>query len=201
MLQLGNAILHVRAPVIVAPDLLWSRTATGDEDAEGVARHFDQLAAHAVAALAHPLANDHEAPLGTPALQLQAELTYSVVVVQDRPLLHSLSGVFHPPCEPGHYNVGQQALLQEAQQLVVKEARIGSQQADFLAQSPECESFFEKLLHAAAGPAVAATKPAVEEEVSLTQHRQQRMVAGTTMFARVVSFERTLLLAVTFQDR
>ena len=34
----------------------------------------------------------------------------------------------------------------------------------------------------------------------LAQHGQQRMVAGASVFARVVSFKRTLLLAVAFED-
>src|SRR5579872_828430 len=36
-------------------------------------------------------------------------------------------------------------------------------------------------------------------ETRLTQHRQQRMIAGPSVFARVRSLERLLLLAVTFQ--
>ena len=122
MLQFGDAILHVGAPVVAPPDLLRRVGATGDEDAEGVARHVDQLAAYAVAAFAHPLAKDHESPLDAPAVQLEPELTGSVVVIQARPLLHSLGGAFHPGSELGHYNIGQQALFQKAQQLVIEEA-------------------------------------------------------------------------------
>src|SRR5215813_10700478 len=92
----------------------------------------------------------------TPAVQLELELAHSVVVVQHRPLLHPLGGAFHPWCQPRHYNVGQQTLLQKVQQLVIEEARIGSQQADLFALSPQRESFFEKLLYAPAGSAVAA---------------------------------------------
>src|SRR5512138_1005211 len=47
--QFGNPVFHVGAPVVVAPDLLGSIDATGDEHTEGVAGHVDQLAAHAVA--------------------------------------------------------------------------------------------------------------------------------------------------------
>src|SRR5260370_21398273 len=127
--------------------------------------------------------------LDTPAVQLEWELADGVVVVQHRTLLHSLGGAFHPGSELGHYNIGQQALFQKAQQLVVKEARIGSQQADLFALSPPRESFFEKLLHATAGSAVAAAQPAVEEELSVAQHGQPRMMGGTNIFARLVSFE------------
>src|SRR5207302_1481650 len=74
------------------------------------------------------------------------------------------------------------------------------QQADLFALSPQRESFFEKLLHATAGAAVAAAQPAVEEKVRFAQHRQQRMMAGTAVFARVVSFERTFLLAIPLKD-
>ena len=35
----------------------------------------------------------------------------------------------------------------------------------------------------------------------LAQHGQQRMMTGPSVFARVVSFERTFLLAITFKDR
>jgi len=38
----------------------------------------------------------------------------------------------------------------------------------------------------------------VEEEVRLAQHSQQRMMAGPSVSARVVSFERTFLFAITF---
>ena len=100
-----------------------------------------------------------------------------------------------------HYNVGQQALFQKAQQLVIEEARIGSQQADLFALSPQRESFFEKLLYAPAGSAVAAAEPAVEEKVRFAQYGQQWMVAGPSVFARVVSLERTLLLTVTLKHR
>jgi hypothetical protein len=36
--------------------------------------------------------------------------------------------------------------------------------------------------------------------VRLAQHGQQRMMAGPSVFARVVSFERTFLFAITFKD-
>src|SRR5882672_11122671 len=104
MLQLGDAIFHVGAPVIASPDLLRKVAATGDENAEGVARHVDQLTAHAVAALAHALPEDHESPLGTPAMQLESKLTRGIIVIQDGPLLDPLGGAFHPGSQPGHYN-------------------------------------------------------------------------------------------------
>src|ERR1700680_3149319 len=44
-------------------------------------------------------------------------------------------------------------------------------------------------LHATAGSAVAAAEPTVEEKVRFAQHGQQR-----------VTFEGTLLLAITFKD-
>ena len=63
-------------------------------------------------------------------------------------------------------------LFQIVQQLAVEEARISSQQADLLALSPQCKSFFEKFLRPTCGSAVAAAEPAVEEEVRFPQHRQ-----------------------------
>jgi hypothetical protein len=45
VLQFGDPVLDIGAPVIVAPDLLRRPVEAGDEDPEGVARHFDQLAA------------------------------------------------------------------------------------------------------------------------------------------------------------
>src|SRR3984885_14387802 len=122
MLQLGDAVFHVSAPVVASPDLLRSVGATGDEDAEGVARHVDQLAAHAVAALPDALAQDHESSLDIPTVQPESKFSRSVVVIQDGPLLHSLGGALDPRSQPSHYNVGQQALFQKAQQLVVEEA-------------------------------------------------------------------------------
>src|SRR5260370_13226355 len=106
MLQLGDAIFHVSAPVVATPDLLRTVDAAGGKDAKGVARHVDQLATHAVAALSHLLANDHESPLDTPAVQLELELAHDVVVVQHRPLFHSLGGAFHPGTALSHYNIG-----------------------------------------------------------------------------------------------
>ena len=122
VLQLCDAVFHVGAPVVIAPDLLRCVAATGDEDAEGVTRHVDQLATHAIAAFAHLFANNDEAPRDAPTVQLQLKLAHSVVVVQRRPLLHPLGGALHPRGELGHYNIGQQALFQKAQQLVVEEA-------------------------------------------------------------------------------
>ncbi|MGH9668423.1 MAG: hypothetical protein ACRD9L_28715, partial [Bryobacteraceae bacterium] len=61
---------------------------------------------------------DHESPLGTPAVQLQPKLACGIVVIQDRPLFYPLGGAFHPGSQLGHYNIGQQALFQKAQQLV-----------------------------------------------------------------------------------
>ena len=40
----------------------------------------------------------------------------------------------------------------------------------------------------------------MEHEVSLGQHRQQRMMAGSAVFAWVVSFQRTFLLSITLKD-
>src|SRR6202043_1152179 len=88
VLQLGNAILHVSASVVVPPDPLRRIGATGDKDAEGVARHVDQLTAYAIATLAYLLANHHEATLDAPAEQFQPKRAHRIVVVQDRPLLH-----------------------------------------------------------------------------------------------------------------
>jgi hypothetical protein len=118
VLQFGDAILHVSTSVVAAPDLLGRVAAAGGKEAKGVARHVDQLAAYAVTAFAHLFANDHEPPLDTPAVQLEPEFAHGVVVVQQRPLLHSLGSAFHPGGELGYYNVGQQALFQKAHRLL-----------------------------------------------------------------------------------
>jgi hypothetical protein len=80
--------------------------------------------------------------------------------------------VLHPLGHLGDYNIGQVVLFQIVQQLAVEEAGISSQQTDLLALSPQCKSFFEKLLRPTRGSAVAAAEPAVEEEVRFPQHRQ-----------------------------
>ena len=77
-------------------------------------------------------------------------------------------------------------LLQKCQQLVVEETGISSYQADLLALLPQREGFFEKLHYSPAGAAVATAEPAVENKVSLRQHREQRVMAGPPMLARVV---------------
>src|SRR5215467_6281029 len=96
VLQFGDAVFHVGAPIVVPPDLLRTTVATGDKDAEDIAGHIDQLAADAVAALTHLLANHHESPLGTPAVQRNSQLAHGVVVVQHRPWLRALGGALYP---------------------------------------------------------------------------------------------------------
>src|SRR5438034_4820752 len=58
----------------------------------------------------------------------------------------------------------------------------------------------EKLHHSTGCSAVPAAEPAVEQEVGLGQHRQQRMMTGTSMFARIVSLQRAFLLTVALED-
>ena len=88
MLQLGDAVFHIGAPPVAAPDLLGRLGAASDEDAESIAGHVDQLAAYALTAFAYLLANDRESPLDAPAVQLEPELACRVVVVH-RPRLVS----------------------------------------------------------------------------------------------------------------
>src|SRR5271157_4303809 len=59
---------------------------------------------------------------------------------------------------------------------------------------------WRKLHHAPRCSAVAAAEPAVEQEVSFGEHGQQGMMTGASVFARIVSFQRALLLAIAFQD-
>jgi hypothetical protein len=84
------------------------------------------------------------------------------VLIHWAPWLHSLRAPFDPLRQAGDYNVGQLVLFQEAQQLVLEEAGISSEQTDLLALSSQRESFFEKFLHPTGGSAVAAAEPAVE---------------------------------------
>lgn len=67
------------------------------------------------------------------------------VFIQRPPVGHALRFTPDEPGHAGHYNVGQAALFQKAEQLVVEEARIGTDKADLLALGPQCQSFFEKL--------------------------------------------------------
>src|ERR1700739_2228433 len=66
VLQVGDAIFHVGAPIVVAPDIFGRMGLASDEDPEGVAGYVDQFAARTVAAFAHPLADDHQAPRRAP---------------------------------------------------------------------------------------------------------------------------------------
>ena len=102
--------------------------------------------------------------------------------------------------QPRHYNVGQRALFQKAQQLVLEEAGVSPEQANLLALSQQRQSFLEKLHHSTCCSAVAAAEPAVEQEVGFGQHRQQRMMTGPSVFAWIVSLQRVLLLTIAFQD-
>jgi hypothetical protein len=76
--QLGDAIFRVGAPVVIAPDLLRRISAGSGEDPESVARHVDQLAASAVAALTHSFAIDHDSTLNAPTKQFQPKLARRV---------------------------------------------------------------------------------------------------------------------------
>src|ERR1700758_4496837 len=116
VLQFRDAIFHVGTPVVVAPDIFGSMGQASNEDAEGVAGYVDQFAAWTIAAFAHPLADDHEAPLGAPGMQAQPELARCKMLVQIPPLLHTLGGAFDPFRQAGHYNVGDLPLFQKTQQ-------------------------------------------------------------------------------------
>jgi len=58
----------------------------------------------------------------------------------------------------------------------------------------------EKLHDSTRCSAVAAAEPAVEQEVSFGQHGQQGMMTRASVFARIVAFQRALLVAIAFQD-
>src|SRR5271157_837884 len=59
---------------------------------------------------------------------------------------------------------------------------------------------WRKLHHPTGSSAVAAAEPAVEQEVSFGEHGQQRMMTGASVLARIVAFQRALLLAIAFED-
>jgi len=104
--EFSDAILHVGTPVVVLPDLVRSVIPVGHEDAERVAGHVDQLAAHAGPALPHAFANDYEPPLGGPAVELQPGLAHCIVGVQLHPFLNPLGLAFDPLGHARDYNVG-----------------------------------------------------------------------------------------------
>ena len=122
VLQFGDAVFHVGAPIVTAPDLRRSRRLAGDEDTKCIAGHVNQFAPHTGAGFPHLLADDHETPLRVPAVELETELAHGVVVVQAGPRLHALRGSLDPLGHAGNYNVGDLALFQKAQQQTVKEA-------------------------------------------------------------------------------
>ena len=67
VLEFGDAVFHVGAPVVVAPDFFWGIAAASNEKTKGIAGHVQQFATHTVAAFAHPFAHHHEAPFAFPA--------------------------------------------------------------------------------------------------------------------------------------
>ena len=75
---------------------------------------------------AQALANHDEAPLRSPAIQLEAKLAHGEILVQSRHCSTRWAGSFDPFRQAGDYNVGQLALFQKAQQLVLEEAGISS---------------------------------------------------------------------------
>jgi hypothetical protein len=122
MLQLGDAILHVGSPIVIAPHVLSGLGLTGGENAKGVTRNVNQFAPHAVTRFTHTFAYGDEMSLGLPIAEAQAELTDGVILIQLLPLLDALRRTLHPLGHTCDYNVGQTALFQKAEQLVIEEA-------------------------------------------------------------------------------
>ena len=130
----ASGTLKLGAAVVIAPDQFFGVAACGNEDARGVTRHIDQLAFFGAAALA--LAHHHETPRQFPSAQLEPELADGEVFLQRPPVGQALRFALDEPGHARHYNVGQTALFQKAEQLVVEEARIGTDKADLLALRP-----------------------------------------------------------------
>src|SRR5581483_495946 len=105
---------------VVPPDFFGRFGVSGDENPKNVAGNIDQLAAHTVAAFPHDFANHHEAAFGLPTQQFQAELPDRISLIERPPLLHVLRFSLDPWSEARYYNVGQTALFQKAQQLVIE---------------------------------------------------------------------------------
>jgi len=66
MLQLGDAILGIGSPIVIAPDLLSSLPLTGHEDTERITGNVNQFATHTVARFAHAFPYRDEASLYLP---------------------------------------------------------------------------------------------------------------------------------------
>ncbi len=70
MLPFSNPILHIRAPIVIAPDLVGSLRLARHENAKRVTRNVNQFAAPAVARFADAFTYRDEASLCTPAAEL-----------------------------------------------------------------------------------------------------------------------------------
>src|SRR5207237_4789559 len=90
-------------------------------------------------------------------------------------------------------------LFQKAQQGLIKESRIRAHSPNSLTFRQKRQRFFQKLHHPARRAAVAAAQPAMQNEVRFRQNRQQGMMRGASVFARIRSFQRSLLSSVAFK--
>ena len=187
--------------VVVAPEQERVLVPVGDEDAERVAGHLQELAPHRRLAFANPLAHDDKTPGLFPTHERRGEFAHGIVLVDLCPLAEPRRLAFDVLGEAGDDHVRQRAGFQKLQEFLGEKAGIGSHAAQLPAARQERKGLLEKLGYAATRGGVAAAQPSMENARGLGQHRQQRVVALASGPMRVVALGRAFLLAAALEDR
>src|SRR5205823_13955255 len=181
------------------PNLFRRSRGVGDVNPKSVTWNFEQLSSRRRLLFSQPLPDDHKTTLSIPAVELQLEFSHRIVLIQISPGL-DLSGLpFQPASQSCHHDVGQTPLFQKAQQGLIKEPRIRAHSPNSLTLRQKRQRFFQKLHHPARRAAVPTAQPAMQNEVRFRQNRQQGMMRGASVFARIRSLQRSLLSSVAFK--
>src|SRR5207302_8379891 len=181
------------------PNLFRRSRGVGDVNPKSVTWNFEQLSSRRRLLFSQPLPDDHITTLSILAVELQLEFSHRIVLIQISPGLDSSGLPFQPASQSCHHDIGETPLFQKAQQGLIKEPRIRAPSPNSLTLRQKRQRFFQKLHHPARRAAVPTAQPAMQNEVRFRQNRQQGMMRGASVFARVRSFQRSLLSSVAFK--
>ena len=122
-----DALLHGGSRVVIAPDLHSVLGPVGDPNTERVTGHIDEFAPHGRLFLAHAFAHDHKAavlvPAGEPGMEAGRRIGSAIEFL---PVADPVEAAVDFRRQPGHDDVGDGPLFQEAEQRLVKEPAVGS---------------------------------------------------------------------------
>src|SRR5437762_12079397 len=183
------------------PNLFRRSRGVGDVNPKSVTWNFEQLSPRSRMLFSQPLPDDHNTTLSIPAVELQLEFSHRIALIQISPGLDSSGLPFQPASKSCHHDIGEVPLFQKAQQGLIKEPCVRAHSPNSLTFRQERQRFLQKLYHPARRAAVAAAQPAMQNEVRFRHNRQQGMMRGASVFARVRSLQRSLLSSVAFKHR